>query len=249
MIRRMLLYSWAGIIHVWTLLTIVAFFYFPVFLDTQAVQGAPRNLLPGIAIALAILFGPVQGLIGNSRIRSLLAQRIPVHFFQPFRAILLNLHLWSLFVLWHATGQVVWDTGMAWAGVLYFVYWILAGLAAYSLSMRDTGLGYFTGCAQILEYAKGHSARAETLKTQAHHQFSRHPFSFYMILSLWITPLMTSDRLIWAVIFSACALIGAEISERRRTQDIGKSDKLYKSRVPRWVPLSRGDTSGGGENA
>ena len=55
-----LLYVWAGFTHVATLLTIVALFYFPVYLDSHARRApAARLAWPGpfLACAAGLLYG------------------------------------------------------------------------------------------------------------------------------------------------------------------------------------------------
>ncbi|PYV05622.1 MAG: hypothetical protein DMG10_04250 [Acidobacteria bacterium] len=61
------------------LLSIFAFFYFPVFLDSRAVHGPPRNSLPWAAVLLLLLAGPVYLLLNSSFVGA----RVLPHSYQP----------------------------------------------------------------------------------------------------------------------------------------------------------------------
>ncbi|PYU96262.1 MAG: hypothetical protein DMG08_02715 [Acidobacteria bacterium] len=86
-LRRGLFYILAGLLHVWTLLSIFAFFYFPVFLDSRAVHGPPRNSLPWAAVLLLLLAGPVYLLLNSSFVGA----RVLPHSYQPMRSFTPNL--------------------------------------------------------------------------------------------------------------------------------------------------------------
>lgn len=236
MIRRSLLYFWAGATHVGTLLTIAAFFYFPVFLDTHAARAGAQRGIPWPAIGLTAFLGPALGIVSSQRIHKRWIRSFHEHLYVPIRVAFLGLCLWGIFLSWKATGRILWDAGIAWAGFFYLLYWVTAGIAAYSLSL-GAGLGYFTGCAQILEYLKGSPLAKEKLPRTSLYRYSRHPFVTYMILSLWLTPLMTLDRLVWAVILSLYGLALAEWQERERERAFGLMYRDYQSQVPKWIPF------------
>src|SRR5262245_13142054 len=125
---RALLVSWAGLTHVWTLLTLVAVFYFPVYLDSRASR-APAADLPWLGAALAAGPGPLARLLAWILHRD--GGSSPSSLWAPVRIAATNLALWLAFSLWKPTGRVLWDAGPSWAGPLYFLYWVSAGLSGY----------------------------------------------------------------------------------------------------------------------
>jgi protein-S-isoprenylcysteine O-methyltransferase Ste14 len=233
-IVRTLLIGWAGLAHVWTLLTLVAFFYFPVYLDSHASR-TPRVDLPWLGMTLAAGLGPLVRLV--ERILDREGARIPRLLRAPARSAMTNLALWLAFSLWMPTGRVLWDAGPAWAGVIYFLYWVAAGLSGYALSVGDTGLGYFTGCAPILEFARGATPSPPGLRTRSLYRWSRHPALVFLLASLWLTPVMTLDRLVWLAIVTLHAVCYAGRAERAREARFGEAYRLYRLRVPMWLPL------------
>ena len=58
--------------------------------------------------------------------------------------------------------------------------------------------------------------------------------SVYLIVSLWLTPLMTADRLLWAALGSIHAVGIAGAEERRMERVFGGEYRAYRSRVPKW---------------
>ena len=229
-----LLYGWAGLTHVWTLLTLVALFYFPVYLDSHASR-TPRPALPWVGMSIAVSLGPVDRL--SRRIFEGDVGSCPRGLRAPARRAVTNLALWLVFSLWAPTGRVLWDAGPAWAGPTYFLYWLAAGLAGYALSVGDTGLGYFTGCAHVLEYARGAPPAVAGLRTRSLYRYSRHPALLSLLVSLWLTPVMTLDRLIWAAAMTCHAILCAAAADRRLETRFGDEFRSYRSRVPRWFSL------------
>jgi len=236
-LRKAALYAWAGAQYVWTLLTIVALFYFPVFLDTTARRGGPAPGLPWASVALAAGLGPLVVL--------LIRARAP----RPFAAIAFNAWLWGTFMSWQPTGRVVWDLGFGPARLVYLFYWIAAGLSGYALSLRDGGLGYLSGAGAILELARGAEPRRGQLVRRSLYGCSRHPFATYLVLSLWLTPLMTLDRLIWAALGTIHALSIAQAEEHALERAFGPDYEAYRSRVPKWLPFRYKGREGGSDAA
>jgi protein-S-isoprenylcysteine O-methyltransferase Ste14 len=224
-IRKAALYAWAGAQYVWTLLTVVALFYFPVFLDTTAQRAGPAHAPPWASVALAAGVGPLVVVLIRAR-----ADR-------PLAAAAVNAWLWETFMSWQPTGRVVWDLGFGPARLVYLIYWVAAGLSGYGLSLRDGGLGYLSGAGVILERVRGVEPRRGQLVRRSLYLYSRHPFATYLVLSLWLTPLLTLDRLIWAALGSIHALAIAQTEERALQRAFGGDYEAYRSRVPKWLPF------------
>jgi len=232
MIRKATLYAWAGFMYVWTLLSVVALFYFPVYLDASATRLLPRGPMPWGAVALAAAGGPLclAMVLDSTRVRA-------GALYAPFRATVVNLWLWLTFTTWQPTGRVVWDAGFAWARPLYMLYWIAAAVAAYALSLAGGGLGDVSGCGPILGYLRNAPGSPRKFDAPSLYRYSRHPFCTYLIVSLWLTPLMTADRLLWAALGSIHAVGIAGAEERRMERVFGGEYRAYRSRVLKWLPI------------
>jgi len=233
-VKRLALHVWAGSLHVSTLLTIIFFFTFPQYLDWKAVRGSGRAPLGLLPVVFAALVGPAFVLLSERQIRFVPRALVPA-----VRTSAIELLLWLAFVTWHPTGRVVWNLGAVSAGPLNLLYWIAAALAGYSLTLAPGGFGYFTGAGPLLEYASRRNPAPPQFVPRSLYRFSRHPFETWTVAALWITPLATVDRLLWAALMTAHLVVAAEVLERRRARCFGERYRQYQAQVPKWVPFAR----------
>lgn len=236
--RRPLLYALAGVMYVATLLTLAALFYFPVFLDSKASRTPAHGAPPAAAVALALAFGPVAVALRGRRWLDFASGVVPRGVAGTLGVALAEAWLWSIFVSWTPTGAVVWDAGAAWAGASYLAYWTTAGASAWALSARRGGLGYLSGCGAILDHASGRTPPEPRLDEASVFRYSRHPALLFLIASVWLTPLMTGDRLVWASIVTLEGIAAGEIEDRRMRERFGAAFDAYRRRVPKWIPFS-----------
>lgn len=73
----------------------------------------------------------------------------------------------------------------------------------------------------------------------------RHPFYAFGMVALWVTPVLSLDRLLLNVLFTAWIVFGATLEERDLLEEFGEAYKDYQRAVPMFVP--GGPTQRGGE--
>ncbi len=67
----------------------------------------------------------------------------------------------------------------------------------------------------------------------------RHPLYFCVIVLLWTTPVLTADRLLLNVLWTAWIMLGTVLEERDLTVDFGDLYREYRRRVPMLIPWRR----------
>jgi protein-S-isoprenylcysteine O-methyltransferase Ste14 len=65
----------------------------------------------------------------------------------------------------------------------------------------------------------------------------RHPLISGFLLVFWATPVMTVDRLVFALGMSLYILIGLAFEERALRREFGSVYETYEAAVPRLIPL------------
>lgn len=64
----------------------------------------------------------------------------------------------------------------------------------------------------------------------------RHPFYTLVIVALWATPVLSSDRLLLNVLFTGWIVLGASLEERDLLAEFGEEYARYRKAVPMFVP-------------
>jgi protein-S-isoprenylcysteine O-methyltransferase Ste14 len=75
-------------------------------------------------------------------------------------------------------------------------------------------------------------------RTPGLYRMMRHPLMSGFLLAFWATPVMTIDRLLFALGMSLYILIGLAFEERALRREFGTVYEKYAAAVPRLIPIS-----------
>ena len=102
----------------------------------------------------------------------------------------------------------------------------------FIVTLFQTSLLQFTGLASVL----GENAPADRLITNGFYRYTRHPLYLFALILLWLTPVMTWNRLALAIGVTVYTLIGSLLEERRLAAQFGQEYVAYKKRTPWLIP-------------
>lgn len=120
-----------------------------------------------------------------------------------------------------------------------WLLWAGQGLSAVALllAVLQANPAYFVGLAQL---AGDGEERGDRLVVSGLYRYVRHPLYLFSILFLWLSPVMTLNRLVLYGLVTVYFYVGSLHEERRLTQTFGLSYRAYQQRVPRlWPSLRR----------
>jgi protein-S-isoprenylcysteine O-methyltransferase Ste14 len=134
--------------------------------------------------------------------------------------------------------------GHAWhlQGPAATALWVL-GAAGWGLVLLSSFLiDHFElfGVKQVLAAFSGRSYRPAEFRERGPYRLVRHPLMLGFVVAFWACPVMTWDRLLFAV--AACgyiSLVGLRFEERDLLATHGKVYEDYRRRVPRLLPWPR----------
>lgn len=123
-----------------------------------------------------------------------------------------------------------------------WLLWAGQGLSAVGLllAVLQANPAYFVGLAQLVGDGEG---RGDRLVVSGLYRYVRHPLYLFSILFLWLSPVMTLNRLVAYGLVTVYFYVGSLHEERRLAQTFGLSYRTYQQRVPRLWPSLRGPTS------
>jgi protein-S-isoprenylcysteine O-methyltransferase Ste14 len=117
---------------------------------------------------------------------------------------------------------------VAWLVELAFlVSW---GALIYSLWL--TGFGYQTGLAPWWAWVRRQEMPRRGFKPRGAYLVLRHPVYLSFLGLIWFNPLMTFDRMLLALAWSAYIFIGSCLKDRRLVYYMGERYRDYQRHVP-----------------
>lgn len=202
------------------------------FLHADAFE-APTSTFGGALIGdvgLALLFAVPHSLLLHPTSRKKYFSWVPRPFYGCFFCVVTCLSLLTLFAGWRAVEPVVWRVeGPAYAAIetLFFGSWI-----ALFYSLYLSGLGYQTGLTPWWYWLRRQSEPARAMPTQSLYRFLRHPIYLSFLGLIWFNPVMTLDRFVLTLIWTAYIFVGSYLKDERLAFYLGARYRQYQSRVP-----------------
>ena len=149
-------------------------------------------------------------------------------------AMVASLQLMAVFLFWSPSGVVIWQAH----GILRDVFnvafalsWILVARTIY-----DAGFALQTGALGWRAVVRGGKPQYPPFSQRGAFQYCRQPVYLAFSLTLWTGPVLTLERLLLAIAWTAYCLVGPLFKEARYERYSGEAYRVYQARVPYWLP-------------
>jgi len=220
------------------LLAVTVWFLFPFLCDGRGRAEASAAPLWGrIDVLLALQFGVGHSLLLLPRVRTLLERWIPRPLYGCLFTALTCVSLLLLILAWRPSGIVIYRLE-GWADTVMRGAYCGSWLALlYTLGL--TGYGWQTGWTPFWASLRGRQPPPRSFTTPGAYRLLRHPVYLAFLSQVWLTPVMTLDRLLLCGVFTIYILIGSYLKDRRLLFYLGDTYREYQARVPGY-PLAFG---------
>lgn len=205
----------------------------PVPFDIPRASALPAIL---IDVGLITLFGVQHSLMARARWKQWWTSIIPPVLERSLYVLLASVLLLALFWLWQPIPIVIWQ--MSNPLVRTSVYGAcLAGWAIVVLATFQINHFELFGLQQVWRAMRNQPPAAAEFRLPFLYRIVRHPLMSGFLLAFWATPLMTVDRLLFALGMSLYILIGLFYEERALRRQFGEAYEKYRSEVPGLLPF------------
>jgi protein-S-isoprenylcysteine O-methyltransferase Ste14 len=92
------------------------------------------------------------------------------------------------------------------------------------------------GLVPIKAHLRGEKLRSPTFIVRGPYLWIRHPLYFFTIVLIWSAPEVSSDRLVFNILWSLWIVIGSYLEERDLIAEFGKKYRDYQKTVPMLFP-------------
>jgi protein-S-isoprenylcysteine O-methyltransferase Ste14 len=213
--------------------------YFLAFLvrGAQTPAGTTATAL-AIDLGLVLAFGLQHSVMARPAFKRLWTRPGGVALERTVFVLASSLALTVLCLAWRPLPGVVWELD----GPLRSVVW--AGYAGSALFLivaaGQIDALALAGVRQALEHAGWMAPRPDPgLVVRGLYRHMRHPIATAWLLILWVTPTMTTGRLLLAVALSIYVLIGTAFEERGLVARFGDVYRQYRATTPAFWPRLR----------
>lgn len=150
-----------------------------------------------------------------------------------------------------ASGTVLFALVLLWQPSDQFLFclhgparWVSVSLSLMAIAGSVWGvlsLRWFDpfGTLALKAHLRGASPPALAFVAQGAYRCVRHPLYLCMLLLIWSAPRLSTDRLLFNVLWTAWIVIGTKLEERDLLADFGEIYRRYQLSVPMLIPSPR----------
>jgi protein-S-isoprenylcysteine O-methyltransferase Ste14 len=184
---------------------------------------------------LSLLFFIQHSGMVRKPFRRWLERFIPEDYVGATYTIVSGIVLLLVILLWQtSTHTVVTPSGL--------LRWSLRAVSFFSLLGFCWGikaLRYFDpfGLRPIFNRLRGRNPKPMPFTVAGPYRWVRHPLYLFMILMIWPCPDLTTDRLLFDLLWTSWIVVGSYFEERDLIVEFGDAYREYQKKVPMLVPL------------
>jgi len=196
-----------------------------------------------INIGLIALFGVQHSVMARAGWKRWWTSIIPPALERSLYVLLASALLLALFWLWQPIPTLVWEvSNPLLRASIYGV--CLAGWAIVVLATFQIDHFELFGLRQVWRATQNRPPAPPKFRIPFLYQIVRHPLMSGFLIAFWATPVMTIDRLVFALGMSLYILIGLAFEERALRREFGPAYQKYEASVPRLIPFPMKRRSG-----
>lgn len=180
----------------------------------------------------AVFFLQHSGMVRSS-FRMWLSSTIPAHYHSATYAIASGIVLTAVMLLWQPSHTTLFEL----QGLLRLPF-----CAAFLLALAGSVWGVWAleafdpfGRTSILSHLAD-KQQAPHLVVRGPYLWVRHPLYFFTLVLIWATPSLSSDRLLFNVLWTSWIVLGSYLEEKDLVAEFGESYRHYQDTVPMLLP-------------
>ncbi|HVN72506.1 MAG TPA: isoprenylcysteine carboxylmethyltransferase family protein [Desulfomonilia bacterium] len=183
---------------------------------------------------LSLLFFLQHSIMVRKGVRMGLSELIPDDYYNAFYAVSSGITLLAAILFWQRIPGPIFTA----PGVFYWMLRALFFLCIAGFRWGEKSLGSFDplGVKRVRRLIQNRGTKIMPLTLRGAYQWMRHPLYFFSLVMIWSCPVLTSDRLLFNVLWTIWIVIATLLEERDLVMDFGDQYRQYQARVPMIIP-------------
>ena len=144
-----------------------------------------------------------------------------------------GIFLFLVVIFWQGTSNLFEAEGLT--RVILRVMFILP-VTGFVWGVKALGLFDPFGIKGILDYQRNTKSRPVVFTVRGPYQWVRHPLYLFILVMIWSCPNLTTDRLLFNILWSVWIFVGTILEERDLVEQFGDAYREYQKKVPMLFP-------------
>jgi protein-S-isoprenylcysteine O-methyltransferase Ste14 len=183
---------------------------------------------------LCLLFFIQHSAMVRRAFRDRLMPIVPHHYQGALYTLASGVVLIALVLLWQNSQRMLVALQGEWRWVAFGIsFGALIGIVWAMRALRSFDV---FGIRPILAHVRAVHERTMPLTIRGPYRWVRHPLYFFILVLIWSCPDITTDRLLFNVLFTVWIVFGTRFEERDLVAEFGETYLSYQRRVPMLIP-------------
>lgn len=199
--------------------------------------GSTAGLGLDLDLGLCLIFFLQHSIMIRRSFKQWLAGWLQPRFFGAVYTIASGLVLLALVVFWQESSQILGQPPTLIRWLIHGVFLAAAGLMAWgvlALALFDA-----FGLEGILRSERRSPQGPPRLTVRGPYLWVRHPLYLSALVMVWACPVMSLDRMLFNVLWSAWIVVATRLEERDLALVFGADYRQYQAQVPMLIPWPR----------
>ena len=199
-----------------------------------------KGVLTWDAMLSALFFAQHSGIVRQS-IQLRMAKHLPEYYHGALYALTSGIVLVMVVVLWQPSGSLLIELqglGRWMARGLFFIAALGMAWGVLSLKAFDP-----YGMAPIKSQLSVAPLPTQPFTVQGPYRWVRHPLYFFTLMMLWSCPDLSTDRLLFNLLWSGWIYFGTVLEEKDLLLEFGDDYLRYQKLVPMLIPWKKAKTN------
>lgn len=183
---------------------------------------------------LSILFFIQHSGMIRTSFRHRLAPILPLHYHPAIYSIASGIALAAVVFLWQPSQTILYQAGGLLRSLARFLS--ILGILGFAWGVRALRSFDTFGLVPIKVHLRGKQLRPPNFVLRGPYLWIRHPLYFFMIVLIWSAPDVSSDRLLFNVLWTLWTVLGSYLEERDLVAEFGEKYRQYQKTVPMLFP-------------
>ena len=184
--------------------------------------------------SLSMLFFIQHSGMIRATFRNWLSSAVPSHYHPATYSIASGIVLTTMVLLWQTSQTVLFRIQGPLEALPRAISLLAIGGFIWGVRALRT-LDAF-GRIPIVVHLRGKQLRPPDFVLRGPYLWVRHPLYFFMLVLIWSTPNMTSDRLLFNVLWTFWIVLGSYLEEKDIVAEFGERYRDYQKTVPMLLP-------------
>ncbi|MBN1473170.1 MAG: isoprenylcysteine carboxylmethyltransferase family protein [Syntrophaceae bacterium] len=182
---------------------------------------------------LSLVFFLQHSIMVRPSFKQLLSKLIPDAQHGALFSIISGIFLFIVVIFWQAASPL-WET----QGLVRLLLRLFFILSIIGFFWAVKSLGFFDpfGIQKIFEHYSNAKNHPVEFIVKGPYRLIRHPVYFFVLIMVWSCPDLSTDRLLFNIMWSIWIIIGAFLEEKDLINQFGDTYREYQKFVPMFLP-------------